>query len=580
MKRLLRSLLVLFLAIACQESEEHPEADYPTPYENGNGNQTPTYAEVLDFYMELAREFPEVNIQTLGETDSGQPLHLVTYNPDGNFNFQRLGSEKTVVLVLNGIHPGESDGIDASMLLLRDLATGAIEHPENLVLAVIPVYNIGGALQRNSTTRANQNGPETYGFRGNARNFDLNRDFVKMDTRNAQTFAAIFHLVRPDFFIDTHVSNGADYTYTLTHLFTQHDKLGGSLGRMLESDLRPALEADLRESGWEITPYVNVFNRPPDGGFTQFLDHPRYSTGYAALWNTPGLMLETHMLKPYPRRVEGTYAFLRSTTGLIAVNGFKIRKMKEAAVDSITASEFYPLRWTSDSTRVQTLQFKGYAVDTLPSVVTGQMRLRYDPSRPIEKSVPYYNGYRASDSVRIPAAYLVPAQWTEVKERLDWNGIRYRTLEADTTLKVTSYRISEYQTYSRAYEGHYPHYNTEVEADMLDIEFKAGDLWVPTAQAGLRYLMETLEPEAVDSFFNWNFFDSILQKKEGFSPYVFEEVAAELLAADSLLRAGFEARRAADPGFASNAYAQLNWIYNRSPYREASHLRYPIYRLE
>ena len=312
MNRLLRSFLVLVLAMACRESKDHQEADYPTPFENGNGNQTATYGEVLDFYMELAREFPEVNIQTLGETDSGHPLHLVTFNPEGIFNFQRLGSDKTVLLVLNGIHPGESDGIDASMLLVRNLATKALKAPEDLVLAVIPVYNVGGALARNSTTRANQNGPESYGFRGNARNFDLNRDFIKMDTRNARTFAAIFHLVRPHFFVDTHVSNGADYSYTLTHLFTQHDKLGGNLGQLLESELRPQLEASLKEAGWDITPYVNVFNRPPEGGFTQFFDHPRYSTGYAALWNTPGVMLETHMLKPYPRRVEGTYAFLKA----------------------------------------------------------------------------------------------------------------------------------------------------------------------------------------------------------------------------------------------------------------------------
>ena len=71
------------------------------------------------------------------------------------------------------------------------------------------------ALNRNSTTRTNQNGPESYGFRGNARNYDLNRDFIKSDTKNAKTFAQIFHLVQPDVFIDNHVSNGADYQYIL-----------------------------------------------------------------------------------------------------------------------------------------------------------------------------------------------------------------------------------------------------------------------------------------------------------------------------------------------------------------------------
>ena len=210
--------LITFLCLAwlvsCEKSVEMQQKSLPTPYEQGDGNTTATYQDALDFYMNLAREYSEINIQTLGPTDSGQPLHLVTFNPEGNFNFQRLGEDKVVVLILNGIHPGESDGIDASMMLMRDLATGSIKIPKNVIPAVIPVYNIGGALQRNTSSRANQNGPESYGFRGNARNFDLNRDFMKMDTKNAISFAEIFHLVNPDFFVDTHVSNGADYSYT------------------------------------------------------------------------------------------------------------------------------------------------------------------------------------------------------------------------------------------------------------------------------------------------------------------------------------------------------------------------------
>ena len=264
----------------------------------------------------------------------------------------------------------------------------------------------------------------------------------------------------------------------------------------------------------------------------------------------------------------------------MAQEGDRLRNVKEVAADSILASRSYPLQWVPDSTRFETLQFKGYLADTVRSVVTGQMRLRYDPSRPFEKPVTHFNRYKAAASVRIPAAYLVPAHWTNVKERLDWNRIRYKTLEVDTTLTVTGYRIADYQTAGRAYEGHYPHYNTKVVRDTLEITLKAGDLWIPTEQPGIRYLMETLEPSAVDSFFNWNFFDTILQQKEGFSPYVFEEVAAEMLEADSLLRATFENLRATDPDFATNAYAQLNWIYQRSPHYEAAHLRYPIYRLE
>src|SRR5690606_3074240 len=229
----------------------------------------------IDFYIKLARDFSQINVHTIGKTDSGHPLHMVTFNPDGDFNFENIRKEKTIILINNGIHPGESDGIDATMMLYRDLATKNVPAPEKTVLVTIPIYNIGGALNRNSTTRANQNGPLEYGFRGNALNYDLNRDFIKMDSKNAKTFADIFHLVKPDVFIDNHVSNEADYQYILTHLFTQHNKLGGELGEYLHDSFMPDVEKALAEKEWDITPYVNVFNTPPELGFSQFMDHPR-----------------------------------------------------------------------------------------------------------------------------------------------------------------------------------------------------------------------------------------------------------------------------------------------------------------
>ena len=179
-------LLVLFFS-SCKTEQEDEATSFPTHFETSNGTETATYLQVVDFYIQLAKEFPEINIQTIGETDSGHPLHVVTYNTDGDFNFQKISKGKAIILINNGIHPGESDGIDATMLLYRDLAVGKIIAPKNTVLVTIPIYNIGGALNRNSTTRANQNGPKTYGFRGNARNYDLNRDFIKTDTKNIST---------------------------------------------------------------------------------------------------------------------------------------------------------------------------------------------------------------------------------------------------------------------------------------------------------------------------------------------------------------------------------------------------------
>ena len=578
--KLVFSLLFVIVFLSCETKKKDKVANFQTPFEVSKGQETATYPEIIDFYLRLAKEFPEINVQTIGNTDSGLPLHMVTFNLDGDFNFTKIGKDKTIVLINNGIHPGESDGIDATMLLFRDLATGQLEPPKNTVLVTIPVYNVGGALNRNSTTRTNQNGPESYGFRGNARNYDLNRDFIKSDTKNARTFAKIFHLVKPDIFIDTHVSNGADYQYTLTHLFTQHNILGGELGKYLEHEMRPELETALAKAGWDITPYVNVFHTVPEKGFSQFWDSPRYSTGYTTLWNTLGMMVETHMLKPYKKRVEGTYELLHQMLAIAESDGTKIKELRKQAFDDFLEKKYYPIAWTVDTTKADTLNFKGFEVDTLTSEVTGLPRIKYDENRPFTKSVVYRNSFIPTDSIEIPQAYIVKKPWSQLMDRLDNNLISYRTLSKDTVINVESYKIGDYQTGNQPYEGHYPHYGTKVAKSYVGITFSQGDILIPTDQPGIRYLLETLEPSAADSFFNWNFFDTVLQRKEGFSPYVFEDMATEMLKNNARLRETFQFKKATDKQFAENAYAQLEWLYSKSEHSEPAYLQYPVYRIQ
>jgi hypothetical protein len=577
-KFLFTLLLILFFS-SCETEQEDEATSFSTHFETSNGTETATYLQVVDFYIQLAKEFPQINIQTVGATDSGHPLHMVTYNTDGDFNFQKISKDKSIILINNGIHPGESDGIDATMLLYRDLAVGKINAPKNTVLVTIPIYNIGGALNRNSTTRANQNGPEKYGFRGNARNYDLNRDFIKTDTKNSRTFAEIFHLVNPDVFIDNHVSNGADYQYTLTHLFTQHNKLGGELGEYLHAELMPELEKSLAEIEWDITPYVNVFNKVPEEGFSQFMDHPRYSTGYTTLWNTLGMMVETHMLKPYKQRVEGTYHLMTKMIAIVEKDGERIKQLRKKASTRHQNWQHYPISWVVDTTKTSTLNFKGYEADTLISEITGFPRLKYDRNRPFTKKVEYQNYFIPIDSVLIPKAYVVRKEWTNVLDLLKLNNIAYTTFASDTTIAVESYRISKYQTQKQAFEGHYPHYNTKVEKSKRKLVFTKGDCIVATDQIGIRYLLETLEPQAHDSFFNWNFFDVILQQKEGFSPYVFEDIDIKMLQNDPKLKEAFELKKESEQEFSDNWYAQLNWIFMRSEHYESAHMQYPIYRM-
>ncbi len=579
MKKLI--ILLLVLASCTEKNNNLKDIDFTTVFEKSNGTETATYQETIQFYTNLADNYREISIREMGETDSGEPLHIVTLNMENSGDdFDKLRANNRVLLINNGIHPGESDGIDATMMLYRDIIQGKIEAPKHTVLVTIPIYNIGGSLNRNSGTRTNQNGPKEYGFRGNARNYDLNRDFIKCDTKNAKTFAKIFHIVQPDVFIDNHVSNGADYQYTLTHLFTQHNKLGGNLGAYLHIEMMPKLEQKLAEKEWDITPYVNVFNRTPESGFSQFLDSPRYSTGYTTLFNTLGMMVETHMLKPYKQRVEGTYELMKSMIEITEEDSKKIVELKSAQQSKWKPGDIYPLLWSVDTTKFSTLKFKGFEGEMIPSELTGAQRLKYDRSKPFTKDVTYQNYFKSTDSITIPKAYVIPQGWYNVTDLLKLNKVELISFEKDTTLSVESYKIEDYKTRTSPYEGHYLHYATKVKMSKQKITFRQGDYLVKTDQKALRYLIETLEPTAPDSFFNWNFFDTILQQKEGFSPYVWEDRAKQLLRENPKLQIEYNIKISYDEEFANNWYAQLDWLHKKSKHYEKSHLQYPIYRIK
>lgn len=568
-------ILLLITMIGChsEEPETNKAFNIKIAFEKSNGKSTSTYSEMMAFYKAADQHSDKLKMSEHGITDSGLALHVATYSNDPkNENDLQL-------LINNGIHPGEPDGIDASMLLIKDLINGEFKLPDDVVLHIIPSYNLGGMVNRNSTSRANQNGPEAYGFRGNARNYDLNRDFIKMDTDNMRAFADIYHDLDPDVYVETHVSNGADYQYTLTHLLTQHDRLGHQMGEYIDKTFKPQLERSIREKDLLITPYVNVFGRTPEEGFSQFVDSPRYSTGYTALWNTLGLLIETHMLKPYPKRVNSTNAMLESIIELSARERDRIKSLRASNFDDFQADEYYGFDHQIDSTQYETLDFKGYEADTITSSITGQPRLKYYQSRPFEKNVPYYDHLKANDSLLIPAYYVIPKAWQRVINRLKTNQVKMQNLKKDSIIKVESYRIAENETSRSAYEGHYLHFDTRVNASIFEKTFSKGDLLIPTDQKARKYLLEVLEPELKDSFFNWNFFDSILQRKEGFSPYVFEDYAVSFLEEHPGIKKDFETKKANEPAFSKDAYAQLLWIYKRTPLYEKAHLQYPIYRI-
>ncbi|TDH26457.1 hypothetical protein EXU57_10190 [Segetibacter sp. 3557_3] len=551
-----------------------------TTYEKSGGKETATYFETINFYEQLAASYRNIQIRTFDTTDAGYPLHLVMFSTEKDLDWSKTDKQdKIVILINNGIHPGEPDGIDASMMLLRDYVTGKLKLPANIALAFIPIYNIGGALNRNQFSRANQNGPASFGFRGNAQNLDLNRDFTKSDSKDARAFASIFHFLDPDILVDNHVSDGADYQYTMTLLTTQHNKLGGELGTFLHNDFEPALFKSMDLKKWPMTPYVNFEESSPEKGMTAFYDPPRYSSGYAALFQTIAFMPETHMLKPFKYRVTSTYALMQTIIEEASKSAQKLKMARRAAINSVTTGKTLPLGWKPDSTRFETIRFKGYEAQSKTSDVTGLPRLYYDHSKPFEKDVKFFNSFLPEKNITIPQAYILPRGWNEVAQNLKRNGVRMHELKRDTLIEVECYHIESYKSMPRPYEKHHRNSDVVVSTKKEKLRFLKGDYLIYCNQRANRYLVEMLEPTGDDSFFAWNFFDAILQQKEGYSDYRWEDLAASYLATKPALKKQLEEKRRADPTFAASSSAQLNFIYRNSPYYEPEHMRYPVFRL-
>jgi hypothetical protein len=572
MKIVFAALITCFVALSAKAQL--------TPFElSKDKNYTATYAQVIDYYQKLNKLYPQqMKLINYGTTDVGKPLTLVVLSKDKVFDPAAIKKQnKRVLLINNGIHPGEPEGIDASMMLVRDMLKNNTL-PKDVVICLIALYNIDGNLNR-GLSRVSQNGPSAYGFRGNYRNLDLNRDFIKADSRNALAFTQILITWKPEIFLDNHTSDGADYQYVMTLIETQKEKQNPILADYTTKTLTPYLYSKMKKSGYEMIPYGAGEEGLPDSGIVSFLETPRFATGFTAQHNIISYITETHMLKPFDKRVYATYDFMQHLIEINQRDAKLIGELKRKADEQVTNQKSFALSWAVDMDKVDTITFKGYEAGHKTSEVSGLPRLYYDRDKPYTKTIKYYNTYKVTANADKPVAYVIPQAWGKVIDLFKLNGVQMKQLVHDTTLNLQMYYIADLKTPARPFEGHYLHTGVKLNPVDMPIKFYTGDYVVYTNQPINRYIVETLEPQGVDSFFAWNFFDSMLGEKEYFSDYVFEDIAADLLKKDLSIKQKLDDAKAKDPQLAKNAEAQLMFVYRNSPYFEKTFMRYPVGRL-
>ena len=574
-------IITALLAFSCNGGSE---PDITLKYDD---NISLTWEETIAAYQELDRFYPEARLTEVGQTDIGKPLHLFMISADRDFDPVSIRKKgKCIILINNGIHPGEPEGIDASvefaMNLLKD-RDGKGKILENSVIAIIPVYNIGGALDRSPYYRMNQDGPVEKGRRRNAKNMDLNRDFAKQDTKNAVSFARLFTTLNPDLFLDTHTTNGSDHQYVITLIPTLHSKMEGNMGRFFKEKMLPELYRRMdQESGYPMIPYVMTMNRGDiRSGITGYNDDPFYSTGYTSLFNCFSFMTENLVYAPFPDRVRSVVAFLEHMTSFASENSGEIRRLKDEADRKIAEQTEFVLSWRLDPSYRENIEFRGYEYVQDESPFTGRRTGTYDHNQPWVDTIPYFTRYLPVEKVTKPGAYIIPQAWEDVGLKLLDNNITLHRLTEDMVLDVEAYYIDNAESSPRTTQGHHVNSNVKVRKETITMNYYRGDLVVFPNQHGNRYIIEMLEPHAPASWFAWNFFDAVLESHDFYSVWGFESHFMELLDQDPQLRQQFEAKKDGDPEFAADPVAQLEYLYQVAPVHEIEKWNrlYPVTRV-
>ena len=577
--------MLAILLTGCIHEDQNKQPAGPLIHLDYEQNLSSTYAGVIANYRKLDSAWPEAKLLECGLTDCGKPLHLFVINSDRQFDPVKIRkSGKRIVFINNGIHAGEPEGIEGSMLAADDILRnldGMRKYLEHTVVCIIPVYSVGGLLYQNRWHRTNQTGPDNPGYRGNYKNLDLNRDFVKLETENARSFVRTFSKWDPDVFLDTHTTNGSDHQYVITYLPAQHNHMPRPVGDFFSETMIPAMYEKMRTTPYEMIPYAEWDVDAPEKGIINYGPTPRFSTGYALLFHSLPQMVENHCYKPYTDRVKSIRLFILKLIEFTEENGTRISQVRAESKELVKTQKEFALKYEVDTTLFTTVEFKGYRMGSDKSPLTGEPREIYDYTKPFTvQNVPVYDNFKPSQTVTAPVYYLVPQAWSEVIDRMKMNGIGMKRLPKDTVLTVEVYYIDSLVWANERENGHCFHDKFTTRREIQTIPYYAGDYLVPVNQESNYYIVNQLEPEGPDSFFRWNFFDQCLEDREWFSPHpVLEDRIAKFLDETPACRKMLDDAITANPAMKKDRAAQMYFVYMQCGLYNKWFNRYPVTRV-
>ncbi|GAD59330.1 MULTISPECIES: M14 family metallopeptidase [Brevundimonas] len=538
---------------------------------------SPTYADTRAWFDRLDAASDLIRIEQFGTSPEGRPIYAVIASKDG----AEFDPSKPVLLAQAGIHPGEIDGKDAGMMLLRDIAFyGRDDLLDRVNLILIPILSVDGHERTSAYSRPNQRGPRIQGWRHTATNQNLNRDFVKLDQTEMRAVMGLIQRYQPDLYLDIHVTDGIDYQYDVTYGYNGENGIWSrspATALWLDDAFKPAMNDALEAQGHIPGELVfAVDDRNPRAGLSDGGLGERFSNGWGSAAHVPTILIENHSLKPYEQRVLGTYVFIETAMRLLADHGDDLR-VAVTRDRALRPSEILA-NFESTPEPVATRAFLGIRYETWESPASGRSEIRWlGQPDPEPWMMPFY-GSRPTLTLARPEAYWVPSWRADIIERLHLHGVRMEVLDAPRTVPVQMLRLEDPRVSGRTSEGHVPITVETVTPEDRDWTFPAGSVRVPTDQPLGDLVVLALEPQSSESFFAWGMFPEVLNRVEYIEAYAIAPLAERMLEADPALRAAFERRLAEDADFAADGDARLAWFYERTPFYDDRYRLYPIGR--
>jgi len=407
--------------------------------------ETSLHAHVMEFLASLAsRKDRRLHISSFGTTPGGRELPLCILSAHGIRSPEASRRRRLpVVLVINGIHAGEVEGKESSLMLMRDLLDGADDDLlGELTLVVVPLFNPDGNDAVDPANRRldlpklhGQIGPDLVGTRVNASGINLNRDYMRQAAPEMRLLQSrVVQVWQPELTIDCHATNGSVHRYAMTYdvphtvatgreepiafmrnrmmpsvtaaLAKNHQVLAGWYGNFIEDERALDAHRDADPAG------------PVTEGWMTYTHHPRFGSNYRGLSGRLDLLFECYSYLPFADRVRTTYASLLEALRYAAAYRDEILQVVQA---SRPPRERMAIRYRLD------------AFDDAIEIPTRTPRI--PDGEPSTALVRHFGKFVGTSIVERPPAYVVDAS---VAAHLELHGLAVEPAPASIDAEVAT----------------------------------------------------------------------------------------------------------------------------------------------